>query len=154
MALRLNDMLDTACWLVLHEYRWKVPPSQGDKKGECRVGDREDPAWSLIEENKLYPMLDEALRVGGFACLYAKPGFKGCERAFVAEPRLCHDDGNGPDVCKTEPEPVDPLPGEEVARHDKNKATDHEDDDAEVQEEHGIGEKAIRLVCRHLRCLT
>ena len=144
MGVRSSEGLGAAFIAAPVPLRRKVPPSGDHQQPEDCVCEREDPERSLVEEDALDPVLDEALAVGGRTGPHAKPGFQCCERAELAKPGLRHDYSDGCDMRKPEPQTVHPPPTGHVSCDDKHQAADDEQHDAEVKQKHYVGKELVR----------
>jgi hypothetical protein len=127
-----------AAALGLTATRWEAPPGQDHQQGEHCVGHREYPERSLVVDEPLDPVLNEALVIRRSAGLDTKPGFQRCERAILPQPCLDDNNGNGCEMCQPKPPAVDPAPAEPVSCHNHDKACHDEEHDSEVDEENGI----------------
>jgi len=118
----------------------KVPPHRCNDETEERVDKGEDPRRSLVVQDALQPMLNEAYGIGCCASLGAQPHFERGERADGAEPGLCHNNCDCREVCNPKPQGIDPPPRAKVSNDDEDQAADDERDDDNMQREHHIGE--------------
>lgn len=91
----------------------------------------------------LEPVLDEALLVRSGTCLNAEPGFQCCERTELPQPGLKDNKGDGCQMRQPEPQAVDPAPLQPIARENDCKASDNEEHDSEVEQQHCIGYKLV-----------
>lgn len=98
-------------------------------------------------------MLNEADAVCCPAGFGPKPTLERCEWTTRTEPRLGDNYRDSNDVRDSEPEGIDPTPAADVASDDKNKTSNNEEDNREVQAEHGIREQLVGQVVAHVRCL-
>ena len=133
---------------------WKVPPRCDDEKPKERVAESEHPGWSLVVQETLKPVLDEAASVGSCPCLRSQPHLERCEWADGTEPCLCNDHGDSRQVSKPEPQGIDPPPGTEVADDREHEPANDERDGGEVQCEHRICQQLIWRAVAHFEIPT
>ena len=127
----------------------KVPPSSEHEQGEHRVSRDKHPRRRAVVEQLLKPVLDEAAAIRRFASAGTEPHFESGEGADEAKPRLCDDDANGCDVSDAKPGVVRPTPVREVAYDDKQQPRDDKRRDADVDDQHGIGEQQAERWTEH-----
>ena len=118
--------------------RREAPPDNEHQHCEDRVGHCEHPEGSIVVDEPLKPVLDEALLVRSGTCLNAEPGFQCCERTELPQPGLKDDNGNGRQMRQPKPQPVDPAPVQPVSCQNHDKAAHNEEHDSEVEDEHCI----------------
>ena len=124
--------------------RRKTPPGSEHQEPEHCVCEHENPGRRLVEENSLYPVLDETLAVARRTSPHTEPGFNGCERTDLTQPCLRDNDPDGCKVCKAKPKAIHPVPTATVSCYDGHQPSDDEQDDDEVQHENSIGKTLIR----------
>jgi hypothetical protein len=88
-------------------------------------------------------MLDEPAVIGSGARLTPKPGLEHGERAILSKPGLKHDDADGQGVKGAEGQLIDPGPATQVAHDDGDQATDHKDDEREMDEQDDVCKKLV-----------
>lgn len=153
MTVGWNEVLGVAL-LRPASPRRVTPPRPDHCEAKHGVDDGEDPQWSLVIQDALYPVLDEADRVASFSSLYPKPRFQDCERAVLTKPGLQRDHRDGEQMGETPPELVRPRPTCPVPDDDDREPQHDEQNDSEVQEKNGICKCLIGQRRGSLRRLT
>ena len=119
----------------------KVPPGSEHEQGEYGVHGNEHPRRRAVVEQLLKPVLNEAATIRRLAGARTQPHFEGGERTNEAEPRLRDDDSHGRNMSDAKPGVVHPTPMFEIAYDDKQQPGDDKRRNADVNDQHGVGEQ-------------
>ena len=119
----------------------KVPPRSEHGQGEQGVHRNEHPRRRAVVEQLLKPVLDEAATIRRLASARTQPHFEGGERTDEAEPRLRDDNSYGYNMSDAKPGVVHPAPVFEIAYDDQQQPSDDKRRNADVNDQHGVGEQ-------------
>jgi hypothetical protein len=132
---RLERGVRRRCWRA-HSARLASEATATKRRqlrGRRAYRGRRRPARRLVEQNRRYPVFDKAHFIGSLSGLRSEPTFQRSERACSAEPRLKYNESDGGEMRPAKEASVYPRYAEHVARDDGQKASENEEDNAEMR---------------------